>query len=402
MSTELDTNIEVVVDTGPVIVQGESSLSIDGSLAKVDACIQERESIVEGYKKEYSIVGDSLYASVSADDAPQWLVSIIDSVVSVGLANGVLDLEEARNSILAALDEVEIAKNQYQELINIEATIDGILTSRLTTLNATLDQTRADIVTLEATKVSPEEALSIAADKISAELNEGAIKSQIDRIDSAYAGLSSAYSTSIDTLTSVWESQDAQISGLANAHDSLQTFIGIDDDGNVVSSAEGFTSLTSYLVGSDGVIGSADSEVANNVYVDEFGNVRSKWEYNSNIYYDGQYYSSGFGIKNVGGESQFWINADRFRFTNENITGSVTPFTIDATGTTPKITMTGDVEIDGDITSVKNLNADRITTGAIELSTLSDRSITNGTIIGKDGIKVYENGVLRVVVGKLY
>ena len=42
----------------------------------------ESVSIVEGVKREYSIVGDGLYASISTDEAPEWLTAIIDNLVT--------------------------------------------------------------------------------------------------------------------------------------------------------------------------------------------------------------------------------------------------------------------------------------------------------------------------------
>jgi hypothetical protein len=179
-------------------------------------------------------------------------------------------------------------------------------------------------------------------------------------------------------------------------------------ENGVVAKSGWAVDIDAYLKDGQGEYG-ANSQLGTQITTTSNGTVETAFEYSANTKaVGGQYHNAGFGLYTTSGngtisnpyESEFWINADRFRFTNEGATGSVTPFTIDATGTAPKIKLTGNVEIDGNITSVNNLNADRITTGAIELSTLSTRSVTNGTVIGKDGIRVYENGVLRVVVGK--
>lgn len=74
--------------------------------------------------------------------------------------------------------------------------------------------------------------------------------------------------------------------------------------------------------------------------------VNSRFAYNSNLVIDGVTYPSGFGLSNSAGTgigSEFWINADKFKFTNNGKTGSKAPFTIDATGTTPQITFNGNV-----------------------------------------------------------
>ena len=55
-------------------------------------------------------------------------------------------------------------------------------------------------------------------------------------------------------------------------------------------------------------------------------------------------YNSGFGLSNSAGTgmgSEFWINADKLKFTNNGKTGSKAPFSIDASGPTPQVTFNG-------------------------------------------------------------
>ena len=151
----------------------------------------------------------------------------------------------------------------------------------------------------------------------------------------------------------------------ANAEviNSMQAYVGIDEAG-----ASTGTGASAYLEGSNGVIGSADSKVANNVYVDGNGNSRSKFEYNSSLKVGGTTYNSGFGLSNSSGTgvgSEFWINADKFKFTNSAKTGSKAPFAIDASGATPQIYFNGRVQfgnIDGytppDVSGNINANND--------------------------------------------
>jgi len=87
----------------------------------------------------------------------------------------------------------------------------------------------------------------------------------------------------------------------------------------------------------------------------------SKFEYDSTIAIDGVSYKSGFGLKAEASsdgsgteddpyKSTFWVNAERFVFTNDNKTGSTSPFTIDASGTEPEVYFNGRVNfnnIDG-------------------------------------------------------
>jgi hypothetical protein len=66
---------------------------------------------------------------------------------------------------------------------------------------------------------------------------------------------------------------------------------------------------------------------------------------------NGVYHTSGFGLKlqtmvGTGTEldpydSEFWINAEKFKFTNSAQSGQAAPFTINASGVTPQVTFNG-------------------------------------------------------------
>lgn len=307
MSTDVVTNItDVEITKSPV------DLTVSGDLS---VCVENKQEITV-QKNEYSIVGDALYARVSVGEAPEWLTAIIDSVIDLQLAGSLANLSDLRNSIIQSLAELDIAKNQYQELINIEQTIDSIITSRLTTLNANLDQANANIITLQLTAVTPTMATAIAADQISASLNGGSIGSAINNVN-----------TVISTLDET----------VANMYTSLTS--AIDGVGEAIS----------------------EVEVTANVLKDR---LEASWSYNAKLLLaDGKWYRSGFGLNTsvaTGGDgseanpyqSEFWINAQRFKFTNSGMTGTVTPFTIDASGSVPAITFTGNVVINNRGTAV--------------------------------------------------
>lgn len=264
-----DTTLEL--DTVDVV--DITKLEIESDSGLVTPYIVENESIIEGRKSEYSIVGDGLYASVSAEEAPQWLLSIIDSVLGSALDGSLSDLTAARDNILAAINEVDVAKNQYQELINIDATIEGIIASRLATLNATLDGNSANIVELEATKVTHDEALALSVSNLNAELLDGSIRSEITRVDTSVALLGSSTATSIEILEADYEGISGAVSTLENT-----------------------------------VMANAESAMAN-------------FAYNATLTLDGVDYASGFGLAtnlNSGtipvGSSEFWVKADSVKF----------------------------------------------------------------------------------------
>jgi hypothetical protein len=95
---------DITLDTTELTNVTGTELDVQGNSVDSTLLCEPTDGLtLEASKKEYSIVGDALYASVSADDAPQWLLSVIDSVIGIQLANGLSSLSEAKNSILHLL-----------------------------------------------------------------------------------------------------------------------------------------------------------------------------------------------------------------------------------------------------------------------------------------------------------
>jgi len=328
---------------------------------------------VSSVKNEYSIVGDALYASVSAGNAPQWLVNIIDSVVDGLISGKVTDLQTAVASINQSLLELDIAKNQYQELINIEETIDGVITSKLETLNATVAGNAANILSLDTNKVTADEALAIAIDHLNAQISDGDIYSLVTALNTAIANAEISASSQINTLTSVFDNNQSTVESIlsssageysaeANAVTDLMS-TSVDENGDVSYGGIVGKMVTKTAEGVASVGASTSSQAyLNNVYAQglqsNFTNilgdyVNSGLEYKSIISINGKQYESGFGLNITGNgsgtvadpyESEFWINAERLKFTNSNQTGQAAPFTIDASGTVPQVKFNGVVE----------------------------------------------------------
>ena len=127
-------------------------------------------------------------------------------------------------------------------------------------------------------------------------------------------------------------------------------------DKKLVALASDVTALSTELDNGTNTWASADSTLENSLMTeisDEGARVESKFAYNSLLNINGIYKKSGFGLTTnyVSGSgtqidpyvSEFWIDASRFKFTNSNVTGSVAPFTIDASGANPQIKFNGKV-----------------------------------------------------------
>ena len=127
-------------------------------------------------------------------------------------------------------------------------------------------------------------------------------------------------------------------------------------DKKLIALASDVTNLSTELDNGANTWASADSTLENSLRTeigDEGARVESKFAYNSNVNINGVWKKSGFGLSTnyTSGSgtkanpyvSEFWINAAKLKFTNDNVTGQVAPFTIDATGLTPNITFNGKV-----------------------------------------------------------
>ena len=109
------------------------------------------------------------------------------------------------------------------------------------------------------------------------------------------------------------------------------------------------SSLGTTVSGHTSLLNTVDARIGS-----EGARVESRFAYNSKVNINGIWKKSGFGLTTnyVSGSgtevdpyvSEFWIDASRFKFTNSNVTGSVAPFTIDASGVTPQITFNGKVQ----------------------------------------------------------
>ena len=296
-------------------------------------------------RKEYSIVGDGIFMPSMYEDAPPWLKEFIDTTIEVAVTNRDQSLIDRMRAILTLMDYVP--KNQYTEQINQIVSEDGIINSRIATLNSYLEgaihSTNATIAEINLTYASKDEAAAIVINALTASLSgSGVIGSALIQLQEAYANLESTTAQSISMLESVME---GEINGNARAMETIRTYVGIDEAGAGTS-----TGLSAYLEDSNGVIGGADSELNNTIRVTAEG-IESKFEYNSVVNINGIYKKSGFGLTTnyTSGNgtqanpyaSEFWIDATKLRFTNSNMTGRTAPFTIDASGTTPQITFNG-------------------------------------------------------------
>lgn len=405
MEVIAEKDIEVVIDN-----VGEVSTN---SALEVDV-IDNNELAISVNRKEFTIVGDELYIPKRYEDAPQWLRDLISTVTEQSYAQKITDLNNLSTSLQQLIVELEVAKNTYTQSIISSSDIDERINTAITTLNSSLAGSDATIVDLISTKATPEEASAIALNTISSSINNGEIGALVGSVSNTLATETGALANNIDLVHA------EMLGGFESTADVIQTtqaYVGIDEAG-----ASTGTGLSAYLEDSLGNIGGADSQVANGVYINN-GVPTSKFEYTSDLSKNGVHYKSGFGLKTLttGGngsaanpyDSEFWINAAKLKFTNDNVTGQVAPFAIDATGVTPQITFNGKVSFTNVtnvpqlgstpqevVTAINNaetttINGPRITTGSVTAAQIQANSISADRLIaGTNATTVWTGGGL--------
>jgi hypothetical protein len=319
-------------------------------LSSHDVDVQIPTSTIEGIKKEYSIVGDGIYASVSADEAPSWLTGIIDDVVANSVAAGMGNYDLLVEDVLNAIASIDVASNTYVEQIDITSIVDGIIASHLTTLNASIDGNTSTISQLSTTVATNNSTLALSVTALDVELS-GEITSSVG-----------AVSTALATETGV---RASEISALGTSM--------VDGNGVLTTAISDLETSTTTAI-------TATSTNVQNMFV-----------YDSSINIGGYLYNAGFGLVTTGTtgdgsvgnefDSEFWINAEKFKFTNTGQTGSISPFSIDSSGPTPQVTFNGIVSFSNTTgTPTHTTGADAPTGAAIDGSTHTETGTTPNAV----------------------
>ena len=411
--------IEVETQTTEVEVTNNTEVTSTGQVEVETVDLSDLDITVA--KKEYVITGDDIYIPMLYDDAPQWMKDLVQLVVDVSISSGNQSLINNMNAILQDFAVSYVPLNQYTQTILDLGDEDTRINALIETLNSNfndgLSTANAQIISLQLTKASKDEVVAQVIQTIAAQLADDTsnIGSTIGRIDQAIANETSARALSLQTLTASLEDTNLDVTANAEVIQNALAYVGIDEAG-----ASTGTGLSAYLEDSNGNIGGADSQLANSIRVTAEG-VESKFAYNSIVNINGIYKKSGFGLTTnyVSGSgtkvdpyvSEFWIDASRFKFTNSNVTGSVAPFTIDASGANPQITFNGVVNF-SNVTGTGNIlttgqaatdinagtttiNGGKITTGSITANQIQANSVSADRLMaGTNGSTVWTGGGL--------
>lgn len=243
-------HMELEIENTEVVSSNNIQVEIPNTIEIEEGKKDYEVSVV---KKEYTIIGDSIFIPSMYEDAPPWLKELIDTTINVAVTNRDQSLIDRMESILTLMDYVP--KNQYTEQINQIVSEDGIINSRIATLNSNfvdaINTTNATIAEINLTYASKDEAAAIAINALTASLSaDGEIGSALIQLQEAYADLESTTAQSISMLESVME---GEINGNATAMETIRTYVGIDKNGG--STGTGLLANVSILQKqNDGVI----------------------------------------------------------------------------------------------------------------------------------------------------
>jgi len=228
MSIKVTPKTEVTVTDVSTCIEKTTDVTTNAGSYCVDI-VPDKE--ISSVKKEYSIVGDKFYAGTNSNIAPQWLVDMINATVDTSVDNGLTDYSSLVQDVRNAIDSIDVAKNTFVSQINFTSLVDGIIGSRLETLNATYDGKYATILDLDTVKVDSESALASRIVDLKAEFSSD-INSRITQITNAYSDADSAFADSLDALVSAFADQESGLSATAEAVTGLQTYVGLDSSNN--------------------------------------------------------------------------------------------------------------------------------------------------------------------------
>lgn len=338
MDVEIENNLDVTTSS-------DIELVTSGNLEITNDISTDLE--INATKREFTIVDDAVFPK-GYTDAPQWLKDLVDEVVAVGVStnndNLLANVQDLVNNLASSTVPLNTFTQSILQLAQDNLKINSVIDTLNSNFVTATGETNAQLTEIRNTYVTKESAEVTVANVLSAEIRDpnselGTISATLGTVQQALVDETSARALDYTVLESTIA---GDTEATATAIETINTYVGIDEAG-----ASTNIGLSAYLEDSLGNIGGADSNVANAVYI-ENGVPKSKWEYDSILNISGVNYNSGFGLKTSGTgapedpyTSEFWVNAEKFKFTNSNQTGQTNPFTIDASGVTPQITFNG-------------------------------------------------------------
>lgn len=335
-------NIEIA--NGDPIVVSIPTITVDSTNENIELAVT---------RKEFNIIGDSVFIGNRLEDTPQWLLDYIDTLNDLALDDKINSINGLSQSLEDLIVAVDAAKNAYTSAVITYEELELMVNSKIDTLNSSLSGADSTIIEILNTKVTPTEAQTIATTALQASINNGAIGALIGSVQEAIADESSARATEIDVLT-------AQLDGFDDTYSTaltgLETTVA-NNSGVISAHSTEFTKLNTAITsgnfdtyGASNFFNTLSSEIDGAVI-----KAGSNFAYDSTLVIGPYAYNSGFGIKSTGSSgsnvtvdgtsyplwnSEFWVKADNFKIVAANQTAAAqNPFSVNAA--------TGDILLNG-------------------------------------------------------
>lgn len=249
MSIKTTPTTEIALNTTEVVAGTTTELKASGT----HSVKTEKLETVKAIRKEYSIVGDAFYAGINSDQAPWWLNDLVDSTVNGAVKAGFSNYDELTQNVRNAIDSIDIAKNTFVQSINFTDRVNGIVGSKLETLNATYDGKFATIVGLNLVEANTDFAITQRINDLRASFSAD-INSRITNVQNAFSDANQSLADDITVLTTAFLDQEKNLSGTANAVSGLQNFVGIDPESALPNGLGMLSRLSVLEKQTDGVI----------------------------------------------------------------------------------------------------------------------------------------------------
>lgn len=220
--------MDITLIDSNIIVENEKDKSISVQNKDIIVANSEPEFEVTVQRKEYSVVGDELYIPKRYEDAPQWLRDLISTVTEESYTRKITELNSLSKSLQQLIVELEVAKNTYTQSIISSNDINERINTAITTLNSSLSDSDATIVDLISTRVTLDEASTIALNTISSSINDGEIGALVGAISNTLATETETLANNIDLIHA--EMSDG-FEGTSDALQITQAYVGIDESG---------------------------------------------------------------------------------------------------------------------------------------------------------------------------
>lgn len=216
MSIDIDNNITKVINSTTTALEVSSSIPVEAIPANTGVLAR---------KKQYSIVGDAVYVSMS-EDVPEWMQNILDTLVDNKLSDVSSLAAAMQASFISAAQQIELAKNAYTNSVALVETLEGVMINHVEGINASVgDLISATVLRMETAIATERAAVAGALSLVQAEVynatagiltQETAVAMMRDDLDAYNDAMLSGFGVFGEAAATRYDSLSATVQGLVN------------------------------------------------------------------------------------------------------------------------------------------------------------------------------------------